>query len=34
VLSAIRYEGRDESAIGTIDGKIVLGVDEFLKAGS
>ena len=34
VLSAIDYEGKDEKAIGAIDGKIVLRVDEFLKAGS
>ena len=34
VLAAIDYKDKDEKAIGTIDGKIVLGVDEFLKAGS
>ena len=34
VLSAMEYAGKDEEAIGAIDGKIVLRVDEFLKAGS
>jgi polyphosphate kinase len=34
VLAAVDYKGKDKSAIGTIDGKIVLGADEFLKAES
>jgi polyphosphate kinase 2 len=34
VLKAMDYEGKDDDAIGAIDGRIVLGVDEFLKAGS
>ena len=31
---AIEYKGKDKSAIGAIDGTIVLGADAFLKAGS
>jgi polyphosphate kinase 2 len=34
VLNALDYKGKDEKAIGAIDGKIVLGVDEFLKAAN
>ena len=31
VLHGLDYEGKDEAAIGAIDGKIVMGPEEFLK---
>jgi len=33
VLLAIPYEGRDEGAIGELDHKVVVGVDDYLRKG-